>query len=140
MFYCGKEKTKFYGDRTNTSILNMPSDDKKALEWLKKQRFLDTLGYNTVWTMKREPVTDYVHPTQKPVELITHAILNSSKEGDIVVDLFGGSGATMIACQKLERVCKTMELDPKYCDVIVQRYIDYTGDTDISLNGQKITW
>lgn len=90
--------------------------------------------------MKREPVTDYVHPTQKPVELITHAILNSSKEGDIVVDLFGGSGATMIACQKLERVCKTMELDPKYCDVIVQRYIDYTGDTDISLNGQKITW
>lgn len=61
MFYCGKEKTKFYGDRTNTSILNMPSDDKKALEWLKKQRVLDTLGYNTVWTMKREPFLSLIH-------------------------------------------------------------------------------
>lgn len=70
---------------------------------------------------------DTGHPTQKPVQLSEHAILHSSKPRDLVLDLFGGSGSTLIACEKNKRVCYTMELDPKYVDVIVKRWQDFTG-------------
>lgn len=80
-----------------------------------------------VWSMRREPSTNYVHPTQKPVELVERALRNSSKEGDVVVDCFGGSGATLIACEKHGRIARLMELDPKYVDVIVKRWQDFTG-------------
>jgi DNA modification methylase len=63
----------------------------------------------------------------KPVELIERALRNSSKAGDRVVDLFGGSGSTMIACEKTGRDCSLMEMDPKYVDVIVKRWQDFTG-------------
>jgi len=63
----------------------------------------------------------------KPVELIERALVNSSKAGDIVVDLFGGSGSTMIACERRGRKARLMEIDPKYADVIVRRYQEYTG-------------
>lgn len=128
MFYCGKENTQFYGDRTNTTVLNIPEDDEKALKWLRKQRELEASGYSTIWSMKREPVGGYVHPTQKPVELITYALRNSSKEGDLILDLFLGSGATLIASEKAHRTCYGMELDPKYVDVIIKRWEDYTGE------------
>ena len=140
MFYCGKENTQFYGDRTHTTTIDMPSDDEKALKWLKKQKELEKKGYSTVWSMKRDNVNNYLHPTQKPVELICYAITNSSKEGDIVLDLFGGSGATLIACEKMGRTAYLNELDPKYIDVIVQRYVDYTGLEEIKKNGEIITW
>jgi DNA modification methylase len=80
-----------------------------------------------VWYGSRGAVTKYVHPTQKPVELIEKAINNSSKSGDIILDLFGGSGSTLIGCEKLNRHARLMELDPKYCDVIVKRWQDFTG-------------
>lgn len=80
----------------------------------------------TVWELKKEPKNDY-HPTQKPVELPERAINNSSKAGDLVLDLFGGSGSTLIACEKINRHARLMELDPKYCDVIVKRWEDFTG-------------
>jgi DNA modification methylase len=80
----------------------------------------------TVWELKKEPKNDY-HPTQKPVELPERAVSNSSKAGDTVLDLFGGSGSTLIACEKLSRHARLMELDPKYCDVIVKRWEDFTG-------------
>lgn len=80
-----------------------------------------------VWYMGRGATGNYVHPTQKPVELIERAINNSSKGQDIVLDLFGGSGSTLIACEKTGRINRSMELDPKYCDVIVKRWQDYTG-------------
>lgn len=140
MFYCGKEKTQFYGDRTNTTILSMPEDLQKAIAWLNKQKEAEKNGHTTIWSMKREPVGGYVHPTQKPVELISYALRNSSKEDDVVLDLFGGSGATMIACEKLNRTSMIMELDPKYVDVIVQRYVDYTGVTSIKKNGIDTLW
>lgn len=140
MFYCGKEKTQFYGDRTNTTVLNIPEDLHKALKWLKVQKELEGKGLSTIWSMKREPVGDYVHPTQKPVELISYAIKNSSKAEDIVVDLFLGSGATLIACQKFGRVCYGMELDPKYMDVIVERYVDYVENPKIIKNGKEYIW
>jgi DNA modification methylase len=80
----------------------------------------------TVWELKKEPKNDY-HPTQKPVELPERAINNSSKIGQIILDLFGGSGSTLIACEKTGRKARLMELDPKYCDVIVKRWEDFTG-------------
>lgn len=140
MFYCGKENTQFYGDRTNTTVLNIPEDDKKAIEWLRKQKELEKRGYTTIWSMKREPVNGYVHPTQKPVELICYALTNSSKAGDIVLDLFGGSGATLIAAHKMGRTGRIMELDPKYVDVIVKRYVQYTGDNSFKKNGIITSW
>ena len=70
------------------------------------------------------------HPTMKPVGLCGYFIGNSSKEGDIVLDLFGGSGSTMIACEQTGRICYLSELDPKYCDVIVKRYIEQAGSSD----------
>jgi DNA modification methylase len=79
-----------------------------------------------VWEIKR-PSNSELHPTMKPVELVERALTNSSKSGNIVLDLFGGSGTTMIAAERLGRKARLMELDPKYCDVIVKRWEDFTG-------------
>jgi DNA modification methylase len=81
----------------------------------------------TIWQIGRDAQASYVHPTQKPVALPEEAIKNSSKGEDIVLDLFGGSGSTLIACEKSGRVNRSMELDPKYCDVIVKRWQEFTG-------------
>jgi DNA modification methylase len=80
----------------------------------------------SVWNFDR-PFKNELHPTMKPIDLIEYPILNSSNKGDIVLDLFGGSGSTMIACEKTNRKCFSMELDPHYCDVIVARWENYTG-------------
>jgi DNA modification methylase len=90
--------------------------------------------------MKRDNVQEYVHPTQKPVELICHALSNSTKTDDIVVDFFGGSGSTLIACEKSGRIARLIELDPKYCDTIVQRYVNYTDSESVIKNGQPDIW
>lgn len=74
----------------------------------------------SVWEYKR--TENKLHPTMKPVALICNALNNSTKQNDIVLDLFGGSGSTLIACEQLNRKCYTMELDPKYCDVIIKRW------------------
>jgi DNA modification methylase len=75
----------------------------------------------------KKPRRNDVHPTMKPVELIEYQLLNNTKGQDIVLDLFGGSGSTMIAAEKNGRTARLMELDPKYCDVIVKRWEDFTG-------------
>ena len=80
-----------------------------------------------IWYMSRGATGKYVHPTQKPVELVEKAINNSSKSGDIILDVFGGSGSTMLAAEKIGRCSRLMELDPKYCDVIVKRWEEFTG-------------
>lgn len=67
------------------------------------------------------------HPTMKPIPLVAKAILNSTDKGDVVLDMFGGSGTTLIACEQTERKCRMMELDPHYCDVIVRRWEEFTG-------------
>ena len=92
--------------------------------------------------MSRDATVNYVHPTQKPVELIKKAILNSSKTQDVVLDVFGGSGSTIIACESSNRECRMMELDPKYCDVIVKRWENFTKKTAelqiVAENGERI--
>ena len=82
---------------------------------------------STVWHFDR-PQRNDVHPTMKPIALIEYPLCNNSRGGDVVLDLFGGSGSTMIACEKHSRSSRLMELDPKYCDVIVRRWQDFTGN------------
>jgi site-specific DNA-methyltransferase (adenine-specific) len=76
-----------------------------------------------------KPKRNAEHPTMKPVELLTHLVQNSSAAGDIVLDPFGGSGSTLIACQRTGRKSRLVELDPRYCDVIVRRWEAFTGST-----------
>ena len=80
----------------------------------------------TVWDFPKPQKND-LHPTMKPVALVSEALLNSSKNNDIVLDLFGGSGTTLIACEQLGRKARLMEIDPKYCDVIITRWETLTG-------------
>jgi len=80
----------------------------------------------TIIECKKPRVND-IHPTMKPVELMEYQILNNTKGQDVVLDLFGGSGSTLIACEKTGRKARLMELDPKYCDVIVKRWEEFTG-------------
>lgn len=82
---------------------------------------------STLWDIKRDATREYIHPTQKPTALAQRAIKNSSKRGDVVLDLFLGSGSTLIAAEGMERRCFGLEIDPKYCDAIVRRYISYIG-------------
>ncbi len=136
-----KDQTpNFYGDRTNTTIVDFQKTDEQLLKWAKKERDAEKEGRMTIWTMKREPVQDYKHPTQKPVELVMYALHNSSKVDDIVLDPFLGSGSTLIGCEKTNRACYGMELDPRYVDVIVQRWCEFTNNNQIVKNGEKITW
>lgn len=75
----------------------------------------------------------------KPIELVARAIQNSSNKNDIVLDLFGGSGSTMIAAEQTERINYSMELDPKYCDVIIKRWEEFTGEEAVLLNRAEET-
>ncbi|MGP0071771.1 MAG: DNA modification methylase [Bryobacteraceae bacterium] len=81
---------------------------------------------STLWH-ENKPAANRIHPTAKPVELIERALINSSKSGDLVADLFGGSGSTLIACERRNRKARLMEIDPKYADCIVRRFQEYTG-------------
>jgi DNA modification methylase len=85
------------------------------------------MAESDVWTVSRGATGEYVHPTQKPVQLLERAIANSSRPGDIVLDVFGGSGSTLIACERTKRRARLVELDPKYCDAIVRRWEEFTG-------------
>ena len=79
-----------------------------------------------VWNIKKPQKND-LHPTMKPVELVERAIRNSSRPGNVVLDPFGGSGTTLIAAEKSGRIARLIELDPKYVDVIVRRWEEFTG-------------
>ncbi|MDD3881720.1 MAG: site-specific DNA-methyltransferase [Eubacteriales bacterium] len=94
-----------------------------------------------VWDIPR-PSKSEEHPTMKPVELVERAIQNSSKRGNFVLDQFGGSGTTLIACENTGRTCVMMELDPKYADVIVHRFVEKAGDSEVFLlrDGQKTAY
>jgi DNA modification methylase len=79
-----------------------------------------------VWFIKR-PMANREHPTMKPVELVERALRNSSKSRDTILDPFGGSGTTVIACEKAGRHARVIEMEPKYCDVIIRRWEEFTG-------------
>lgn len=100
----------------------------------KKSSFNGERNLDDVWEFKR-PRSSPEHPTMKPIELWGEAIKNSSKTGDRIVDPFGGSGTAIIAAEQLGRECYMMELDPKYCDVIITRWETLTGQKAVLLNG-----
>ena len=83
----------------------------------------------TIWEFDK-PKKNGDHPTMKPVALMSYPIMNSTMTGCLVLDPFGGSGSTLIACEQTGRVCYTVELDEKFCDVIVRRYIEQVGSAD----------
>lgn len=99
-----------------------------------KDELIDTicamLEDPTTVIRENKPVRDDIHPTMKPVKLISYLIRNSSRKGENIIDLFGGSGTTLIACEQLDRTCFMMEYDPRYADAIVRRYAKLAGKTD----------
>lgn len=104
----------WYGDRKQTTVIDMNKPNRNA-----------------------------EHPTMKPVQLFAYLMENSSKPGDIVLDSFCGSGTTLIACEQMNRAARVLELDPKYCDVIVERYINLVGSFDevaVERNGKMIKY
>jgi len=94
--------------------------------WVKNHKFYGGKNGMDIWRIKRTAKND-LHPTMKPVELVEKAIIDGTQINGVVLDLFGGSGSTLIACEKTNRHARLMELDPKYCDVIVKRWEDFTG-------------
>lgn len=112
--YLENAKHKFYGDRKQT----------------------------TVWEFNKQ-TSFHDHPTSKPIDLMTYPISNSSQENGIVLDTFGGSGSTLIACEQMNRTCYTMELDEKYASVILRRFVEDTGKADevyVERNGEKLMY
>jgi DNA modification methylase len=91
---------------------------------------LEASDQSDVWEIKRDNGADYAHPTQKPVALPEKALRNSSLRGDVILDVFAGSGPVLIAAEKLDRLAYLMELDPKYCDVIRKRYHKHVTGSD----------
>ena len=90
---------------------------------------IEANNQSNVWHCNKDSASTYKHPTQKPSELSAIALKNSSNKDNIVLDIFGGSGSTLIACEKLNRRCRMIELEPKYCDVIIERWERLTGLT-----------
>ena len=86
-----------------------------------------------IWEFDREP--SKLHPTMKPIKMIGYALEKSSLKNENVLDLFGGSGSTLIACEQLDRNCYMRELDPHYVDVIISRWEKFTGQKAVLLNG-----
>jgi DNA modification methylase len=105
----------------------------------KKHNWQGARDQSTLWRINRDTEVNG-HGTPKPVELNVKAIENSSAVGQVVADPFGGSGSTLIACEKTKRKCFMMELDPHYVDVIVSRYCKYTGKKEIKRNGEPMEW
>jgi len=106
-----------------------------------KHKWYSNRKQTTVWEFDR-PTKSKLHPTMKPIPLVCYPIRNSSAPNEIVLDVFGGSGSTLIACEQLERICFTMELDPKYASAIVLRYRELVkDDSGISVlrDGQRFT-
>lgn len=138
-FYGWKEGQPHYfvDDRTQSTVfedneikLNKLSKDemRKLLEELLSDKV------NTTVIHEKKPTVNDLHPTMKPIKLIARIIKNSSKQGELVLDLFGGSGSTLIACEQLNRKCHMMEFDPRYVDVIIERWEKLTNKKAIKLN------
>lgn len=129
----GKSIKIWNGKRKQRSVIEnidlMNEDElRSALKDMLSEAEADIIREN-------KPLKNDIHPTMKPIKLLARLIQNSSNKGDIVLDLFGGSGSTLIACEQLDRICYTSELDPRYVDVIIKRYEDFTGKKAVLLNG-----
>lgn len=134
----------FVDDRTQATVIEDKHLDfgkmkKEEMRELLREIFSDKVS--TTVLDENKPARNADHPTMKPLKLLARLIKNSSRKGDVVLDTFGGSGSTLITCEQLGRSCYTMELDPKYADVIVKRWLNFTGKTEAILerNGEKLS-
>ena len=125
------------------SVWDFQEEEKK--EWISKaskEELKQLVNRMTegpvVWKVGKDNTAFYMHPTQKPVEVNQKALKHFTKMGDVVVDLFLGSGSNLIACETLQRKCAGMELDPKYVDVIIQRWEEFTGKKAEKIDGVNI--
>ena len=120
----------FIDDRTQSTVIE---DKHQDFRKLKKEELIKILEetyrerISTTIIEEDKPTINDLHPTMKPIKLLSRLIKNSSRVDECVLDLFGGSGSTLIACEQLSRTCYMMELDPKYCDVIIKRWETLTG-------------
>lgn len=107
-----------------------------------KHKYYGDRKQTTVWEFKKQ-TSFHDHPTSKPLDLMNYPIGNSSQENGIVLDTFGGSGSTLMACEQMNRICYTMELDPKYASVILRRYVEDGGDPNavyVERNGERFMY
>lgn len=128
IFYTWTKKHKFYGGAGNTVF-----DDTSVIEKMTKAELQEELRKirdrdDTSVIYVDKPHQSKLHPTMKPVKLVARFMHNSSIEGDLCVDVFGGSGTTLIAAEQMGRRCNMMELDSHYCDVIIDRWEELTGE------------
>jgi hypothetical protein len=112
------------------------TDYEVALVWHNGNK-LTNKRIGSVWSVGKDSSSTYKHPTQKPVELAAMAITHTTLTDQIVLDLFGGSGSTLIACEQTKRICYMMELDTKYCDVIIERWEKLTGQKAELVNATR---
>lgn len=123
-------------DKGNHTLSNsdyMSKYEPIVYGWINNHNFYGPKGEYDIWEVKRTQHNN-MHPTMKPLKLIERAVNNSSRPNDIILDLFGGSGSTLIACEQLDRICYMMELDPKYVDVIINRWETFTGEKAVKIN------
>ena len=121
----------FVDDRSQSTVIEDKGIDLGKLKKEEMRAMLkDILGGRVSTTVITEdkPTANDIHPTMKPLKLLARLIKNSSRQGEAVLDTFGGSGSTLMACEQLNRVCYTMELDPKYASAILRRYVQAGGD------------
>lgn len=129
----------FISDRTKSTVfegIEKPIEDMKKDE-LKEllEKFMKEFPSTVI--EEKKPSRSEDHPTMKPIALLARQIKNSSRKGEIVLDIFGGSGSTLIACEQLGRRCYMAELDPAYCDVIVKRWEEFTGQKAEKINDEE---
>ena len=132
-------KLQEYCQNNNIDAFKQDYDELKQDFYKNRSYFNNTHdNMNNVWHFKRTSNTEKEltggHATPKPIALCSRAILSSSREGENVLDVFGGSGSTLIACEQLNRQCYMMELDPYYCQVIINRWEEYTGEKATKIN------
>ena len=120
-----------FGNIVHTVASDFHTNNPHFQRWERsgKHRWYADRKQTTIWEFeKTKKNTD--HPTMKPIPLLAYPIQNSSMSNTLILDPFGGSGSTLIACEQTDRDCYTIELDEKYCDVIVTRYIEQVGSAD----------
>ena len=128
-----KERTTI----TDFDIFELRDKNKEELLKFIEQYCCDNEDIETSIIYEEKPNKNADHPTMKPIKLLARSIRNSSKENDNVLDLFGGSGSTLITCEQLNRRCFMMELDPKFVDVIIERWEKFTGEKAVLINGNS---
>ena len=127
----------FIDDRKQTTVIEDKKPDIKKMKKEEMQKLLEEIYSDKTSTTiinEDKPSVNDLHPTMKPIKLIARQVKNSSKVGEKVLDLFGGSGSTIITCEQLNRKCYTMEYDPIYVDVIIERWENFTGQKAVKIN------